>query len=208
MADRSIIEQVFDRGPLPRKTVVSKKFAWDSPGEAMSMLPSPDPSTLSDAELRLIDALGTEQTSQRVLARTAGMSLGMTNLLIKRLVKKGLIKVVSLNGRTLSYILTPRGFAEKLQRSYQYLKVSLQYVRNARRRILDALEAHPDYDLWILGKGDLADLAVEVISESGRTYSIAPTLADLPSDARLFCLVCIPDFDPAPFPHRFEILAG
>lgn len=172
------------------------------------MLPSPDHSALSDAELRLIDALGTERTSQRMLARTTGMSLGTTNLLIKRLVKKGLIKVVSLNGRTLSYILTPRGFAEKLQRSYEYLKVSLQYVRNARLRIQKAVAEHPDHDLWILGKGDLADLAIEVISESGRAYSVAPTAADLPSDTRLFCLVCVPDFDPAPFPYKFEILTG
>ena len=53
------------------------------------------------------------QTSQREIAERVGLSAGTVNLLIKKMVKKGFIKLERINGRTLRYILTPQGIAEK-----------------------------------------------------------------------------------------------
>ena len=50
---------------------------------------------------------------QRTLATRTGISLGMTNIIIKKLIKKGYIKAKQLNQKKIQYILTPKGFTEK-----------------------------------------------------------------------------------------------
>jgi len=54
--------------------------------------------------------------NQRLIAKKLGISLGLTNLIIKRLAKKGYLKVSQLNARKIEYILTPQGFAEKAKK--------------------------------------------------------------------------------------------
>jgi len=48
-----------------------------------------------------------EITTQRKISSNTGLSLGAVNLLLKKMVRKGLIKVEKLNARTVRYILTP-----------------------------------------------------------------------------------------------------
>ena len=168
-------------------------------------MPNQDDISLSEGEFRLITLLDDRATNQRSLARAAGMSLGMTNLLIKRLAKKGLIKVGSLNGRTLSYILTPRGFAEKVRRSYHYLQASIQYVRDVRRRAADLLARYPDREIWILGEGDIAGLASEALDAAVRPYRMALSLEDLPPGDHVLCIVCVADVE-TDQSGRFETL--
>lgn len=67
-------------------------------------------------------------TSQRQIAGNTGLSLGTVNLLLKRMVRKGLVKIERLNARTLRYIITPRGMAEKTMLAYQYMKISYQQI--------------------------------------------------------------------------------
>ncbi|MCL0068044.1 winged helix-turn-helix domain-containing protein, partial [Peptococcaceae bacterium] len=68
------------------------------------------------------------QTSQRKIAENTGLSVGTVNLLIKKMVREGLIKLERINGRTLHYILTPKGIAEKTKLTYAYLKMSYQQI--------------------------------------------------------------------------------
>jgi DNA-binding MarR family transcriptional regulator len=58
--------------------------------------------------------------SQRELAGEAGLSLGMTNALLRRFAERGWIKLLRLSGKSLSYILTPGGMEEILRRSIAY----------------------------------------------------------------------------------------
>lgn len=67
-------------------------------------------------------------TSQRQIAGNTGLSLGTVNLLLKKMVRKGLVKIERLNARTLRYIITPRGMAEKTMLAYQYMKISYQQI--------------------------------------------------------------------------------
>lgn len=67
-------------------------------------------------------------TSQRQIAGKTGLSLGTVNLLLKKMVRKGLVKIERLNARTLRYIITPRGMAEKTMLAYQYMKISYQRI--------------------------------------------------------------------------------
>ena len=124
---------------------------------------------LSPKEQLLISVLSDETQSQRSLARASGFSLGMTNLLLKRLVGKGYIKVVNLNGRTLRYILTPRGFSEKLHRSYNYLIASIRNLNLLRDRVRNiVLERIRDgQGVYLIGQNELATLARETLKEAG-----------------------------------------
>ena len=66
------------------------------------------------AELDLVTALEEDQqVSQSKLAKRVGMSVGLVNILMKRAVKRGLIKIKQIPGRRYAYYLTPKGFAEK-----------------------------------------------------------------------------------------------
>jgi DNA-binding MarR family transcriptional regulator len=54
-----------------------------------------------------------EQTTQRNISQRTGLSLGAVNILLKKMARKGLIKIEKLNTRTIRYILTPQGMKEK-----------------------------------------------------------------------------------------------
>ena len=69
-----------------------------------------------------------EITTQRKISRRTGLSLGAVNLLIKKMVRKGLIKVEKLNARTVRYILTPKGLQEKSHLTYQYIRKSYALI--------------------------------------------------------------------------------
>ncbi len=53
---------------------------------------------------------------QRELARAVGMSLGMTNALLKRLAAKGFITMKKANSRKIQYVITPEGMQEAARR--------------------------------------------------------------------------------------------
>ncbi|HHT45933.1 MAG TPA: winged helix-turn-helix transcriptional regulator, partial [Firmicutes bacterium] len=54
-----------------------------------------------------------EDVTQRDIARNTGMGLGTVNILLKKMIKKGLVKIERLNARSLRYMLTPKGLKEK-----------------------------------------------------------------------------------------------
>jgi len=77
---------------------------------------------IEDYEFKIIDEIGKDlNITQRKISRQIGLSLGMTNILIKRLIRKGYVKVKGLNRRNVQYILTPQGFAEKVRKTHRYL---------------------------------------------------------------------------------------
>ena len=73
--------------------------------------------------------------SQRTLADNLGVALGLTNLYLKRLARKGYIKVTTIPRHRIKYLLTPQGMAEKTRLTYQYMEYSLTYYRQMRERL-------------------------------------------------------------------------
>ena len=51
--------------------------------------------------------------TQRSLSTKLGVALGLTNLYLKRLARKGYIKVTTIPSHRARYVLTPQGFAEE-----------------------------------------------------------------------------------------------
>ncbi|HEY6507990.1 MAG TPA: winged helix-turn-helix domain-containing protein, partial [Vicinamibacterales bacterium] len=64
----------------------------------------------SRRDLQLLEALEGQSTiTQRTLAGRLGMALGLTNLYLRRLIRKGYVKCVTVAPNRLVYSLTPRG---------------------------------------------------------------------------------------------------
>lgn len=79
--------------------------------------------------------------SQRSLSARLGIALGLTNLLIRRLVARGWIQVVRVRPNRLGYLLTPSGLAQKARMSRDYLRERVHVYAEARERIRRALGA-------------------------------------------------------------------
>ena len=76
---------------------------------------------LDEREFELVNIIGAQLVAnQRALSRQMRLSLGMTNMLLKRLVTKGYIRIKQLDRRKVEYILTPTGFTEKMRKSVRY----------------------------------------------------------------------------------------
>ena len=120
------------------------------------------PERTEDYEFKIIDEIGKDlNTTQRKISHQIGLSLGMTNLIIKKLIAKGYVKVKGLNRRNVQYILTPRGFAEKVRKTHRYLLRSIDTLKAVKDKIQDTvLEYYKkgEKNFIILGKGELADI--------------------------------------------------
>lgn len=89
-------------------------------------------------EQRMLELLqNAERVTQRGLSRELGIALGLTNLLIRRLVKKGWVRVSKVSPSRIMYFITPTGIAEKTKLSRAYFQGSVQFYRETRDRIRD-----------------------------------------------------------------------
>lgn len=86
-----------------------------------------------DAELAILETIYASQKrddspTQRQLAEASGLSLGMTNALLRRFAEKGWVLLRRLNARNINYALTPEGVNEIAHRTYRYFR---RTARNA-----------------------------------------------------------------------------
>ena len=107
--------------------------------------------------------------SQRDLARDLNISLGLVNSFIKRLAKKGYFKIGHLPKNRVRYILTPRGVAEKSRLTYEYIRYSFKFYRDARQKLGDLyaeLETQGVRRIVFYGAGELAEIAYLSLHQS------------------------------------------
>ena len=79
-------------------------------------------------------------TSQRSLARRAGIALGLTNGIVKALVRRGWVRVER-GDRQVRYVITPEGAAERSRVSTAYFAHSTRLYAEARDRVGERLLA-------------------------------------------------------------------
>lgn len=122
-------------------------------------------------QLRLLTEISSgEWVTQRHLAKKYGLALGLTNFLIRRLVKKGYIKIVNLKRRRLRYLITPKGMAEKARLTYEYLDYSLALYRHLRTFLTQTLSVILESKRTktaLCGTGELAEIALLALQERG-----------------------------------------
>lgn len=130
-----------------------------------SILPSPMSS--SEKELEVLEEIynSPDKIRQRDLAHVVGLSLGMTNAIVKRLAKKGLINVKKVNNRNIQYVVSPEGMEAIARRSYRYFKRTIRNIVDYKSGIEGIISQAIDdgYDRIVLvGESDL-DFIIEHI---------------------------------------------
>ncbi len=119
----------------------------------------------SDQELEVLENIYAQRdhVRQRDLARIAGLSLGMTNAIVKRLVQKGWLTIRKVNNRNIRYAVSADGIDQITRRSYRYLKRTIRnivYYREAIERFVRELKGHGYTGIMLIGASDL-DFIVE-----------------------------------------------
>lgn len=128
-------------------------------------------------ERQILDLLGEERSvTQRSLAADLGIALGLTNLLMRRLVLKGWVRVKHVSPRRIRYLLTPAGVAAKAQLTRQYFLSRVGFYRDCRRHVRDRLLAlsqelqargtSAPTAVVFFGAGDVAEVAYVCLQET------------------------------------------
>ena len=149
---------------------------------------------LDEREFELVNIIGAQLASnQRALSRHMDISLGMTNMLVHRLISKGYIRIHQLNKRKIQYILTPKGFTEKMQKSIKYtIKTlnSIGVIKNRLKEIIQKIYQDGERNFYILGGSDLGllvDINVREISKGDHTITFIHSVEEAKKDG----LLCI-----------------
>jgi DNA-binding MarR family transcriptional regulator len=87
-------------------------------------------------DLRLLEELEKNPIiSQRQLSHKFGIALGVTNACLKRMARKGLIRIRGFNHRKIGYYLTPKGFAEKAKLTVYLISCTVQHYSELKKII-------------------------------------------------------------------------
>ncbi len=132
------------------------------------MSPTPQP----HKSVQVLSILAENPTlSQRAVAQKSGLSLGLVNLILKRLLQTGHIKIANMSKKRMRYILTPRGLKEKANQSCTYLaqtvNVFMAYKQRVDHMLLQLIQ-EGNRDFAILGQGEITQL----LENSLRTQTI------------------------------------
>ncbi|MGO8988911.1 MAG: winged helix-turn-helix transcriptional regulator [bacterium] len=65
--------------------------------------------------------------SQRDLSHKFGMALGVTNACLKRMARRGWIRMMNQDHRKIGYFLTPMGFSEKTKLTFHLISWTVQH---------------------------------------------------------------------------------
>ncbi len=158
---------------------------------------------LEEREFELINIIRDRiHCNQRKISQHLDLSLGMTNMLIRRLVSKGYIRIRQLNKKKVEYLLTPKGFAEKMRKSLKYtLKTidSISLIKSKINILISQLYEEGERVFYLVGKSDLVTLVEIVIQEQNFRDCQCRRILDLAEDLKDgVILICMEKVD-----HKF-----
>ena len=118
---------------------------------------------------QILKAIATgDRVTQRALAGELGVALGLTNLLIRRLVAKGYVKMAKIGTRHVRYLMTPAGMEALARATRVSMANTVHLYTQTREHIRESLTAissgcEPDADgkkrVIFYGAGDVAEIA-------------------------------------------------
>ncbi len=77
--------------------------------------------------------------SQRELSHKFGIALGVTNACLKRMARRGWIRITNLDHRRIGYNLTPKGFAEKAELTLHLISWTVRHYSTLKDLIGERL---------------------------------------------------------------------
>jgi DNA-binding PadR family transcriptional regulator len=87
-------------------------------------------------DLRLLEELEKNPiSSQRELSHKFNIALGVTNACLKRMARKGWIRIRDLNPRKIGYYLTPKGVLEKARLTLNLISFRVQHYAELKKII-------------------------------------------------------------------------
>ncbi len=126
---------------------------------------------LDEKEFKVINTIFQNKiNTQRDISKKAGISLGITNLIIKRLIKKGFLKIRRINKRRILYYLTPKALLQRSVRTYNYIERTIKDVIEIKKKIQDMVlhKINNNYDrVDIIGNNEIAEIARWAVNDIG-----------------------------------------
>lgn len=75
------------------------------------------------------------KVSQRELSNKFGIALGVTNACIKRMARRGLIRLKGIPPRRIAYYVTPKGFTEKTKLTLRFFSFNIHHYAEMKKQI-------------------------------------------------------------------------
>jgi DNA-binding MarR family transcriptional regulator len=92
-------------------------------------------------ELTILEKLENNgHLTQRDLSKEVGIALGLVNHLLKKMVKKGWIKIKNIDAKKIKYLITPEGAVEKSSLLYKRVESTIHFYLDAKRVIKEKVE--------------------------------------------------------------------
>ena len=93
-------------------------------------------SGLDTRELEILEKIENNgHLTQRDLSKEVGIALGLVNHLLKKMVRKGWIKLMNVNAKRIKYLITPQGAKEKSKLLYKRVEGTIHFYLEAKRVI-------------------------------------------------------------------------
>ncbi len=122
-------------------------------------------------ELEILERLESNgYLTQRDLSKEVGIALGLVNHLLKKMVKKGWIKIKNIDSKKIRYLITPEGAREKSSLLYKRVESTIHFYLDAKRVIKDKvihLKKEGIEDVSIYGINHISEVLFIVLKELG-----------------------------------------
>lgn len=130
-----------------------------------------DSGYLDVRELKILEKIeGNGHLTQRDLSKEVGIALGLVNHLLKKMVKKGWIKIKNLDANRIRYLITPEGAREKSSLLYKRVENTIHFYLDAKRVIKDKvihLKSEGVKSVSVYGINHIAEVLFIVLKELG-----------------------------------------
>lgn len=93
--------------------------------------------------------------SQRELASSTNLSLGMTNALLKRYSDKGWLYMKKISAKNIKYVLTPEGMNKLMERSSHYFDRTARLMKKYKDIVYSVIKNSECKKLCLVGNTDL-----------------------------------------------------
>ena len=123
------------------------------------------------------DGSAPAQVSQRSIAQALGMSVGLTNAILKRLADKGFVMMRRINHNNVHYLVTPEGIDQIGKRSYLYLRRTIGHVVRYKERLRAFCHQQKQAgieEIVLVGESDLTFLLEWCAEKEGLGFRVEP----------------------------------
>lgn len=135
-------------------------------------------SEIKQQEYELLNEIAQDSmVTQASLSKRLGIAVGSVNWYIKRLIKRGYVKVSHLDRTRLKYDLTPEGMSVFTERAMQYAKDSLTIYKRFRqmaKEIVLELNKRKVNQVYLEGDDEIMDILRLTCLEAGMTLETSP----------------------------------